>query len=89
MKVVPLTKESFLKHMGVNCDMAKPFYYCYICEEIFKTKTAQYIYGQQAEIPFEEIDKLWEKMWRVILAEQEKNPKLTYILATQRPSDES
>jgi hypothetical protein len=89
METTPLTKESFLKHMCIGMPSGKPLYYCYICEEIFKTKTAQCIYGQQAEIPFEEVDKLWEKMWRVILAEQEKNPKLTYILVTQRPSDES
>lgn len=83
MKTIFLTKKSFLKNMGKNSDwsITNPIYYCYICEEIFDTKTAQYIYGRQAELPPQEKEEVWDKMWQVALFEQEKNSKLTHILA--------
>jgi hypothetical protein len=89
METVLLTKESFLKHMGRCWDLGNPLYYCYICEEVFKTKTARYIYGKRAELPPQKKEDLWEEMWEVALTEQKKNPKLTHILAIQGFSDES
>ena len=86
MKTVPLTKKSFLKHMGRNSDwsITCPTYYCYICEKVFNTKTAQYVYGKQAEFPPEEKEKIWDEMWEIALTEQKQNPKLTHILAIDK-----
>lgn len=83
MKTVSLTKESFLKHMNRNHDWRGIIYYCYISQKVFNVKTAQYIYGKQSEIPFQEKEELWDEMWKIALAEQEKNPELTHILVKE------